>query len=216
MPYVPGDFDGAHLYLQWGGKLPGNETWSCGLRMATTSGAVISPNDQNAMITACKTAIQAFHTRVGTGIGPGAKLSFVKLNAISANGAYSIDTTTQQVVADVAGGGVETFHPNQVAWALTLETGYSRGPAHRGRIYLPLPGISVQADGLVQAADATALKTSAGTLLTALNAAQANYKVAVFSRKNPGATHRLVTGFAVGRALDTQRRRRRSLIENYV
>lgn len=216
MPYVAGPFDQAHLYLQWGGKLPGNEQWSCGLRIKSLSGAIATPTDQNAMITGMKTAIQAFHVRAGSFIGSSALLSFVKLNTITTAGVYGVDTTTQQVVADVAGGGGSTIIPNQVALAVTTETGFSRGAAHRGRFYLPMPSMAVQSDGTILSADATSVKTSCGTLLTALNAVNANFKVAIFSRKSGAPANRQVTGFSVGRVLDTQRRRRRSLAELYV
>jgi predicted peroxiredoxin len=57
--------------------------------------------------------------------------------------------------------------------------------------------------------------TAATTLLTSLNAASANWEVAVFSRKQGAAGNRKVTGIEIGRVLDTQRRRRRSLAEGY-
>lgn len=216
MPYAPGPYIGQHLYLQWGGKLPGNEQWSCGLRMSTRNSGPWVPEDAATMITAAKTAIQAFHVRVGTMISPKALLSFVKLNMIEPDGTYSLDTTNQQVLADIPGTGTDFGMPNQIALAVSTETGFSRGPAHRGRFFLPIPGIQVNTDGLINAVDATAVKTSCGTLLTALNAINTKYGVAVHSRKLGSPTQRMITGFTVGRVLDTQRRRRRSLLETRV
>lgn len=216
MVYVPGPFDASHIYLQWGGKLPGNEQWSCGMRMANTSGVGFSVS--GAMLTAYSNAIKAFHQAAGTGIHANAKLSFVKANLITAAGLYQDEGATNQVVhADISGGmNPATLMPNQVALAVSLLTGFSRGAAHRGRIYLPLPTQVVDANGQIAAADCTAVNTAFSTMRTALNAGSTDWKLAVFSRKAGAAAHRLVTASAVGRVLDTQRRRRRSLLELYV
>lgn len=214
MAYEPGPYDSKHWYLQWGGKLPGNEQWSCGLRLANTAGG--DPINDPAMLAACKTAIQAFHVSVGASISQPAKLSFVKLNLIGTDGHYVAPVTYQTIVADVSGGGPASApYPNQIALAVSLTTGFSRGPAHRGRFYLPLPGFNLDGTGLIAAANANVCSGAVDTLVAALNAVSANAKVAVFSRKFGAAAHNLVTGNLVGRVYDTQRRRRRSLIEDY-
>lgn len=216
MPYVPGPFISPHLYLQWGGKLPGAEQWSCGLRFSPVATGPWPPEDAAGLIAAAATAVQTYHTSANTQIHSTCKLSFVKLNAIDADGTYSLDTTNQVVLADIAGAGASAQPPNQIALAITAETGFSRGPAHRGRFYLPMPAIAVAADGMVAAATITAIKGTSTTFLTALNAISTKYKVAVHSRKAGAPAQRLVTSFSVGRVLDTQRRRRRSLVENYL
>lgn len=216
MPYTAGPFDTRHMYLQWGGKLPGGEQWSNGLRMVPVNTGPWPATDAASLIVAAKNAISAFHTRTTSYIDPSAKLSFVKLNFLDTGGHYELDTSNTQILADVAGTGTGRGYPNQCSMAITTETGFSRGPAHRGRIYLPLPTAQVVATGLVNSTDATNIKTSANTLLTALNALAPNYAVAVMSRKSGAPAHRIVTGFSVGLVMDTQRRRRRSLLESYV
>lgn len=212
MPYTPGPFDSEHLYAQWGGKLPGGEGWSCGLRFAYTGVGV--PGLPAGFLAGVKAAVQTYHTNIYSWTNANALLSFIKTNEIDVNGHYINQVTTGDVYADVPGGvaGVPS-HPNQVALAVSLTTGYSRGLAHRGRFYSPLPNMPVAADGLIATAARDQVKTTATTLLTALNAVHADWKVAVFSRKSGAPTHRLVTGIAVGRAMDTQRRRRRKLTE---
>lgn len=213
MPYTAGPFDSTHLYLQWGGTLPGNEQWSCGLRMYGPAGTAVA--DAVSLLDDVTTSVQAFHTRAETGIHATAKLSFVKLNAIGTDGHYTQQTTNEQVVADVGGGGGPAFAPpNQICLVVSLLTGFSRGPAHRGRFYLPLPIWEVDANGVISAGQAAGCSDSADTLITGLNA-NANWKVGVFSRKLGSAGHRAVTGTQVGRVYDTQRRRRRSLVEDY-
>jgi hypothetical protein len=135
---------------------------------------------------------------------------------INTSGHYALQTTFEQVVADVGGGGTGgNLFPNQVALAISLTTAVTRGAAHRGRFYMPMPNITVVSDGLIAAANRDAVKGSADTFLAAINAVSANYDVAVFSRKAGNPAHRLVTGIEVGRVLDTQRRRRRQLVETY-
>lgn len=215
--YQVGPFINSHAYLQWGGKLPGNETWSCGMRLRAMNPAVLV--DLPGMLTAAKTAVQAFHASSSGGIqiNSRALLSFVKLNAIDTEGHYIYPTTNEAIVADVPGGYVDatTIHPNQVALAVTLTTAVSRGPANKGRFYVPLPSYQIAADGMIGATYATNAETGVMTLVNAINAINASFKVAIFSRKQGAPAVNDVTGAKVGRVLDTQRRRRRKIAENY-
>lgn len=212
--YQAGPFDQAHIYLQWGGKLPSNESWSCGMRFFGP--AASAETDATAMLVPVSAAVVAFHQRVGSKIGTNAKLSFVKVNGINTAGHYISEATNQALYADLAGGSPQSPHAHQIALAVSLTTGFSRGPAHRGRIYLPAPCITVEADGLFPEADVSAVKTSFLTFRTALNAAHTDWELAVFSRKAGAPGHRAITGVEIGRVPDTQRRRRRSLLETYV
>jgi hypothetical protein len=210
------NFDSSHIYVQWGGKLPGNESWSCGFRMRRKTGTTVEA-DGAALLVNVAAAISAFHTRDKTNLGSGAKLSFVKCNAISVSGTYLDPSGTNQAIfADLPGAGTsaQTF-PNQVALAVTLTTGFSRGPAHKGRIYLPLFNSGLGSDGLIPAANADLVRESAEQLISDVNAVNTNFEMAIFSRKLGAPGNRRVTGAQVGRALDTQRRRRRSLVEDY-
>jgi hypothetical protein len=214
MAYVQGPFDAGHIYVQWGGNLPGGEEFSCGVRMAWTTAG--TSNDPIAMLPGISAAISAFHSDANSQISPRALLTFVKANFIGPDGHYASQTTHEQALASVPGGGnVAMTTANQVAMVVSLTTGFVRGPAHRGRFYMPLPCMAVQADGAVGVPAREALKGTANTLLTALNAVNAQYKVAVFSRKAGAPAHRTVTGIEVGRVLDTQRRRRSKVPENY-
>jgi hypothetical protein len=214
MPYEIGPYDSAHIYVQWGGKLPGGEQWTCGFRMAgPPANAETAPAGMLANIGA---ALVAYHQNINTGISARALLSFVKVNGVGTDGQYINDSTTQALYADLpAGGSVANTPANQVCLAVSLTTGYSRGPAHRGRFYLPLPVFALDANGVYAAANAISCSATADTLLSAVNAVSPDWKMADYSRKKYAPAHRLVTGNLVGRVYDTQRRRRRSLVENY-
>lgn len=209
------NFDSGHLYLQWGGKLPGEEQWSCGLRLAVTDGSGTSL-DPTPLLAPAAAAVQTFHSGLGAQISPRAKLSFVKLNYITETGHYGEASTFEHVVADVAGGGTDSLTPpNQIACAISLTTAATRGPAHRGRFYIPIPTMPILADGRISTGTRDPAKVAATDFIAALNALDTGYKVAVFSRKAGAATHRLVTGVEVGRVLDTIRRRRNKMVEAY-
>jgi hypothetical protein len=117
---------------------------------------------------------------------------------------------------------------------VTLTTAKPRGLASKGRIFLP-PSIQytiADGDGLVPVAAAQEIRESVKILLQRLNNDEQGTNVAIFSRgkgvptwdperrkvtyeyPNPGAVEN-VTGVRVGRVVDTQRRRRRQLVESY-
>lgn len=171
---------------------------------------------------AIKDAVLAYHTRVTTAIQPAAKLSFCKLNAVGTDGLYrSQSGSHEHVFADVAGAGqASVTYPNQVTIAVSLTTGYTRGPAHRGRFYLPLPAIEVLPSGVADPFRTTNLKQSTKTFIEAIADVPGldpfnSLTPMVMSRKAGAPAHRKITGVEVGQVLDTQRRRRRSLPEAY-
>jgi hypothetical protein len=212
--YQVGPFDSTHIYVQWGGKLPGGELWSCGFRMWKASGS--TPASATALLGQISTAITQYHGRPDTHIAPVAKLSFVKVNAMDVLGHYQGAGTTQALYADLPGGGTGgAQNANQVAQAVSLTTGFSRGPAHRGRFFNPAPDcLPDVTSGLAPASYAQALANSAKALLTDVNLGGGEQMV-IMSRKAGAPGHRAVTGVQVGRVLDTQRRRRGAIPEDY-
>lgn len=208
-----GPFDAPHFYIQWGGRLPGNETWSCGMRMTSDD---VGQTNSTGTAGVVGNFVKTFHQDPQSQISPNAKLSFVKFNAIGVDGHYIFPETFETVYADLPGGGAATpVYPNQIALAISLTTGFTRGPAHRGRFYIPLPTMDVDANGVISIAAATSVGLATDLLIAGLNQMNPDRKCAVFSRKLGAPSHRVITGCEVGRVLDTQRRRRRSLIEDH-
>lgn len=228
MSYQAGPFSHEHGYLQWGGTLPGNEIWSCGLRLGalsnSTGGAFDYEGDEvDTLLDYYVTKITAFHQRVLSMISSRAKLEFVKLNKIAVDGHYADqgNSHVRFINPPVAGGGPASAPPNQVALALTLTTDVQRGPANKGRIYIPLPTCTVTDNGMITPEEATVIMHSFRTLLEDISDTpgiddDATPDVLVMSRKAGSPAARYVTGVRVGRVLDTQRRRRNALKENYV
>lgn len=223
MPY-----DKRHVLAVWGGTLAGGEIWSCSLRLASTGSGPTAPVPTQEdligwMESTAKDAVQAFHQRATTKIHVGCKLTFLKMNVITVDGRYEEEGETHEYLYApvVPGGSSGIMHPTQVALVVSTTTDYTRGHAHRGRFYLPNPALEVDAvDGTISAADANGVAASAGTFIKELadqpgpDPLQTDMKVAVMSRAGAGRTN-YVTGVEVGRVLDTQRRRRNALPENY-
>lgn len=211
--YQVGPFDSTHLYVQWGGKLPGNEQWSCGFRMWKSGGSTEA--DGAAVLVNVAAALQAFHVREGTAIHSSALFNFVKVNAIAVDGTYIGSGTNEATFADNPGGIGGAQPANQLTLGVSTVTGFNRGPAHRGRFYLPSPGITIGTDGRMPTAVIDGVADSCITMRTAVNSAGAGHVMVVMSRKAGAPGHRAITGFEIGTVVDTQRRRRRSLVEDY-
>jgi len=215
MPYTVGPFDSAHHLVQWGGSLPGGERWSCSFRMAKPGGAVATQAEAIANTAGISAALQSYHQTAGTKIYSLCKMDFVKVNLVDVDGHFPVAGTNELVITPVAGGGSLVAYPNQIALCVTLLTSFTRGPAHAGRFYSPTPSMAMGSDGRISTVDRDLVVISSQQLLTAVNAVSL-YKINVFSRKLGAPAHNTVQQTRIGRVLDTQRRRRRSLIEAYV
>lgn len=219
-------FDREHVLLTWGGDLPGGEHWTCSLRTAPVAvlpGAIFMDDDDiEGLSPAYVAAVKAFHTRTETKLSMYAKLTWVKLAVINEEGFYKEGGTSvkETVFAPLSGAESNPPPPNQVALAITLVTAKLRGYARQGRFYLPLPQVQIDpTEGLMAVSNADTIKGSVKTFLEAIADVpgvdtDVSPDPVVMSRHGNGTTNEII-GAKVGRALDTQRRRRRSLPENY-
>lgn len=222
-----GNYDRNHILVQWGGTLPGKEEWSCGVRMANDmvgnnmSSLPSAGELQTWLDGSLKDAVQAFHTRATSHISGWCLLTFVKANIVGMDGRYVDNITHEHVFTPTPGDSVSPLYPNQVALVASLTTGLARGPAHRGRFYMPLPAIALEpSTGAIAVGGAIDVAGSVKTFIEALSDTPgidiaSDVNVCVMSRKTGAAATHKVTGVEVGRVLDTQRRRRRSLDEQY-
>lgn len=163
------------------------------------------------------------------GISDMARLRSVKWNRIGVDGRYASDGETREILVGegggVGGGGRPVFYnAPQIALAITLRTGRSRGLARAGRFYLPAP--SFQADnntGTILDGQAQAMATFWGGWLDglALNVGPINVgaQAVVMSKgRNNGAGAGVtepVTAVDCGVVLDTIRSRRNQIDERY-
>ena len=158
--------------------------------------------------------VKAFWARPASAIANIARLTQVKFAPIGVNGKYSGDPFVYDFLPVLAAGG-GLLHPYNVSLCVSLTTA-RRGPTGKGRIFLPLPTLAVNDQGLCGNAAVQGVAASVQTLLTALNNAPGldvqDNEVVVASSKGYLS---LVTGVRAGLVLDTVRSRRRALVENY-
>lgn len=167
---------------------------------------------------ACLAAVRAFH--VGNYTSPRHSLVGVKLARIGADGLYGATnavTSEYATAARPAGTGPMTPAP-QLALAVTLEGAQPRGPAGRGRFYVPGPAFAVAQDGRITAAQALAVANAAVTMINGINAALPGGVIIAGpeTEKGRAPARQPVVAVRVGRVLDTVRSRRSSLPEEHV
>lgn len=138
-------------------------------------------------------------------------LESVKIAFLDVDGRYTADAVEYVTPTLDSGPSTTLNYPPQVALAITTLTDARRGYGSRGRFYLPPVGIFVGATGRIDAPDAASAAARCALWVdevTNLMGAPA----AVFSDVGSGTT-RNITAVGCGRVFDTQRRRRRSLVE---
>lgn len=214
----PGPYSGPHVLYTAHGKLPGGESWSCGLRTE-----VISP-DAPALQALTQDAYNAWY-RFWQGATPslrdfnpaGCTFDGVTGRALTNEGV----TRFQSEIGDhgsVPGDSGTSPGGDQLALCVSLHTSLS-GRHGRGRIYLPLlSGGNDPLTGKLPAILITAVAQGATNLIDDINTSTisgtANPAVAIQSRTS-GLPPAPVNKVTVGDVLDTIRGRRKKLKENY-
>lgn len=212
-----------HYLLSWGGTIcDGTEIWANNLRLWSDTPDWLSPTfDEAAALDQCYNDIRTLYINAGASISSDAKVNWVKLNRIGADGRYASTSESNtkflsgsSIIAGAASAG--TLYPPQVALAITFRTNRDRGPASRGRIYAPRPQLNMPTSGQVSSSTTQAVATAYATFITNLGNWDGidtnNMAPAVVSGVGTGAAA-YIRSVNVGSVLDTQRRRRTALTE---
>jgi hypothetical protein len=228
-------FTAQHQYLTVHGNFfTGVETWQFGMRI--TDGGVSNLATVNALQATVQNWWQGNVPFV-----PGEQiqspnttfLTELKCARIKTDGTYTPDAAASYFYLPGVPGRaalVTTLTP-QNAMCVTLTTDLPRGLGSKGRIYLPgLGETNPEADGRMSVAHAQVVAKSIRRLILEINANALVGNVVIMSKgkgervdnpakhrwdytyPNPGVTNN-VTGVRCGRVSDTQRRRRRNLLE---
>nr|CRY96585.1 hypothetical protein [uncultured prokaryote] len=206
-----------HYYATIGGSAYSKaEFWQLGVRAIPT----VEPGDDPAADFLAwpgdsEAALKSWFTDVNAKFPNTHKLEWCKIAAIGTDGKYLGPNTMAENLFDSAATGSATtnFHPGQCSFVITLTTAVARGQAAMGRVYLPTQTYAIESNGAISSGlQGDAIDTGLG-LLDAL-AANMPGDLAVVSGVGDGLA-RPITGVRVGRVMDTQRRRRRSLPELY-
>lgn len=233
-------FPAQHQYMTViGDSYSSTERWQFGMRL--TDGGV--SNEATAL--AISDDVQRWWTAVapyvsGTDTFEAVsthRLTELKVARVDVNGIYPpLEASYSHFYLPPLAGGAAppSGQIPQGTIACTLTTALPRGLAAKGRVFLPPSWLyTPAATGLIGVAQATQIAKSMQRFIGEINANSVVGNVAIFSRgkgvgtpapggrkiiwtyPNPGAMN-VVTGVSVGRVVDTQRRRRRSLSESPV
>lgn len=231
-------YESRHLYATIiGDAYGGLERWQFGFRLLNIT--VPSQTSQQAALLLAP-VVEAWWK--GTGYAPNQltvdpthRLTELKVADVGQDGKYPVGVTSYSHFYLPALTGAAAFVSGstpQDALCITLTTGKPRGYASKGRIYMPpVANFGVQVDGLLTTGTALTFANNFKKFITDINAIPELGPVSVMSRGKgekvlnaarkrydwtyPGVGYsQAVTGVRVGRVVDTQRRRRRSLVEN--
>jgi len=222
-----------YLFSAGGTTCSGTEQWQTGLRFAPDAGTTTDELlDQLGVISLsdCFDDFASVIANIDPGITYPSSLSlkWCKLAVIKTDGHYAGAPAIHEGLAQgsVTGGSPV---PPQLAWAVTLGTGKSFGMAQKGRMYWPVPVAVSQtllpATGQVASGYSEQFRDKIRTALNAVEGEIATIDVSVSAavmsssggKANPNGvgTTNYVSEVSVGRALDTQRSRRRDIQEAY-
>lgn len=200
------------LLTVFGSSWGGAEEWSYSVRIIPET----SEQDvTQAQVDALATPTSTFWNDTGCGMPVNYLLEGIKLAPIATDGNYPPDeiSYTHLFTAD-PGPASTVVHPPQIAYAVTLTTSAPRGRGSKGRFYVPAPGFAVGSTGKITTGYPPAIMAAARTWILAINSATNVGTVGVLSSLGSG-TSRVVAGLRAGVVLDTQRRRRNHLSEDY-
>jgi len=204
-----------HKLLTVVGTAYSTEQWTFGLRIIPDIGALTV---SQAQVDACAPIINTWYDTVANNFSALCSISYVKLAPIGTDGHYpdgedSVESTIG--MPNAGGGGTTATMPPQCTVAISLLTAATRGIGHIGRFYAPLLNLTADSTGRISTTEQASLMNTTRTMLNSLNAVTDLGTIGVITKTGLSGASRAVTGVRVGRAIDTQRRRRRSIPEEY-
>ena len=218
-----------HWLFSFGGTLlGGEEIWQNNIRFADGTAGGIDIVDEDATLERFMDALSTAFVRSTSpflGYSVGTRLLWGKFNQIQSDGTYEDGERTH--VLDLPGVGVgatsgAASNVPQLALAVSWTTGKTRGLAHGGRIFIPMPGVAVNLSGQLDTSVTTGIATAWANLISEWNnepgidtgTLVASVVSGVDSQGRSGGVN-AITGVRVGSVLDTMRSRRNALNEVY-
>ena len=206
-------FPRAHRMLTiFGDGWSQSELWQCGVRL---DAAPTAQPDQDAM-DALVAAAEVWFTGMAPAFSANVRLLGVKVAPVQVDGFYGDGNDAQIALCDapVPGQSSQDRLLPQASLACTLTTQRTRGRGARGRFYPPPQGFPIGANGRIGAGEASGTMAAHVALIGAINGAGAG-PVSVGSSLGAGSLLP-VNGIRLGKVVDTQRRRRNAIAEEYV
>lgn len=191
------------------------DIWTTGFSLgSTTQGA---PDPTQLGIEKVAELWETFFKTPGIGFGSVYRTTAVKLNKMGTDGRQVTDPTLEYVYpAPITPPAAQTSGAPQLTMALSLRATQNRGLATKGRMYLPVNGLTIGGTGRIQPTQQTNLLNAAVLFFQGLMASidVPGGPVLTSGAGLLGATNH-VTHLALGDVMDTQRRRRNAIAEEY-
>ena len=211
-----------HIRLSWGGTTAsGNEIWSTGIALGQY-GAITNPLDwfdaASLNILEYGDAISVLVGSPGSRVPAGVTLNWCKMALIGLDGKYM----TEAVEIPLTGGGnVNAAYSPQDAVKITYQSEVWKDPGKYNGFYLPTVGPVGTNEWKFSTQEQNALVAAAVLFADQVNEAgvpdvgQPGTQMVVVSNTREGSES-VPIAVRVGAIVDTQRRRRNKLQENYV
>lgn len=219
-----------HWLLSFGGTVAnGQDIWSNNIRMTndeTGQPDTVPGSTLETLLDDYVADIRAFIGNTNAYIYNGVTCSWVKFNEIGPDGHYVDKTTTHLRVLNGTGNLAPIFGtagtptpPSYQSVCVTTLTDRARGPASKGRLYLPQCAAPLQGPGRMTSTVSQNIATAAASFFTALGDeagvdVTAMRPAVVSNVGNPGPTS-VITKVKVGDVPDVIRRRKNNLVEAY-
>lgn len=206
-----------HFLFTFGGSSAGGDIWQCGVRFATDSSTAptwpVGGFVMQALYDPVKTAFQASY------ISSGASLDWVKIALLGKDGHYKTEPQDLHLAPWPGQIGTLASGP-QDSVCVSLWSGSTLGKGNHGRFYLPWNGCNVDrgtgrlASTLIPNIVA-AWKTALRAIETSINNSGPGSSTVKLYILGPQGSAKAVSHIRVGDVMDTQRRRRNALHEQY-
>lgn len=209
------------IKLTFGGDLQDtDEVWSCGFHIGRESANTTQSDLENigsVQLDAIRDSIASFVGKNAARIPSKYRLQWIKLAAIGTNGKYLGAPVEIYLTIPQAGTSTAGFVP-QNSTVVTLVADKFKDPGKYNRFYIPAATPNTAGSYRLTQTQAEGLATAANIIIEDINlvlsAEFSGLRVRVVSQK--AGIYRAVTKLRVGDLLDTQRRRRNALREEYV
>lgn len=211
-----------YIKLSWGGSMAdGEEIWTCGLHFANQNADVLggawTSIDETVMSDIAE-AISTMHGTSGLSIPQDVRLEWVKVALIGRDGRYE-KAPKEHIYPIFKPGGTTGAYIPQVATVVTLQSDKYKDPGKFNRYYVPSLGPTGSGDYKHTKAKTDSIAEANSTMLNELNnifdglSGQMGLRAAAVNQRT--ASYEYITKVKVGSILDTQRRRRNKLVEEY-
>lgn len=198
----------AHTYVTWfGDGWGGQEIWQVGLRLDGTDTPLTM------QLEGLDAAMATLLGDPGVGFPTACRYLGLKVAPQDVNGRYPDGSDAVEYLRPSPLTGSWTEGYPQIALVISWRTARSRGYASNGRMYLPSANKPASSTGRIPPAEADSAATAGAAFIAAVNSADLG-AASVMSTVGAGRIE-AITDVRVGGVMDTQRRRRNQITEEY-